>query len=184
MFTSITTFDSIIIDNKKTLLICDIDNTLLYQKPEQEYDFFYQMVKKDFGDIMSEDEIKKEASYFYKMAISIAKPKCTDFNGFMNLEKKIKSLNGTIIFLTARNLTSEKYTQNQFSQIGLDYKNYLIHYTNDKITKGEYIKDNIDLSQFENIIFIDDYESYILSVKEYFDNITCYKFVINESNTT
>jgi hypothetical protein len=183
MFTTINTFESIIIDEKKkTLVICDIDNTILYQKPEQKIEFFYKMVRDDFEDMLSEEEIIKETNDFYQMAINMATPKCTDFQGFLNLEKKIKNLNGKIIFLTARNIATEKYTQNQFSKIGLDHKNYQIHYTNNTISKGEYIKNNIDLSPYDDIIFIDDYECYISIVKNLNKNITCYKFVLDKVN--
>ena len=44
------------------------------------------------------------------------------------------------------------------------------------MTKGEYIKANINLSQFDNVIFIDDYQSSIASVQALFPEIKCYLF--------
>ena len=38
---------------------------------------------------------------------------------------------------------------------------------------------NINLSGYEEIIFNDDYESYIILVKDIFPNINCYKFEID-----
>ena len=192
MFIEINTFDSIIIENKKTLVICDIDNTILYQKSAKTIEEIYKILKGDLEEedleeeIKEEDleeEIKEEAIYYYRMLKSISKPICTDFIGFTNLEKIIKKLDGEIIFLTARNSSSETYTKKQFNDIGIDYNNYHVHYTNDKITKGNYIKNNIDLTEFENIVFIDDYDTNISSVNEYNNNILCYKFVIDGLGT-
>ena len=44
----------------------------------------------------------------------IAKPKLTDLEGFNNMIKTLSELNSKIIFLTARNITSSKYTEQNF----------------------------------------------------------------------
>ena len=95
----------------------------------------------------------------------------TGLTGFVRQNSKIE-------FIFKKLHIIELYTKKQFNDIGIDYNNYHVHYTNDKITKGNYIRNNIDLTEFDNIVFIDDYDTNISSVNEYNNNILCYKFVI------
>jgi len=176
MYKTINSFNQIDL-NTKTLVICDIDNTLLYQKSERTLKEIYEIFQKDFDDLPKE-EFEKEVKEMYQISKSMAKPKCSDFDGFNNLVKKVNELDGKIIFLTARNSTSSAWTKRQFEIIGINYDNFNVHYTNNSITKGNYIKNNIDTNEYENTIFIDDYESYISTVNEHDKNIICYKFEI------
>jgi len=95
----------------------------------------------------------------------------------MNLTKSINLFQEQIKFLTARNELSYTKTKSDFTSCGLDYNAQLVHYTNNLISKGEYIKLNIKLDEYEKIIFIDDYPSYIQSVIDLNPQIECYLFV-------
>ena len=160
-YKTIKTFNDIEITNKKTLIICDIDNTILYH--DVEIGKFINILKKDgfYGN-----ELISLAHEMMNMHCIIFPPSHTDSEGFRGLKSK---LNGKIIFLTARSKISENFTKKQFQQVGLKYEDYDIHYTDNKISKGEFIKLNIDTSIWEEIIFIDDY---IIPESK------CYKFEI------
>ena len=185
MFTTINSFNQIELGNKKSLVICDIDETLLYWNKKSSD--FYHMVIDDYNMInndcnLTDDEIEKEALEFLKMYKFIFPPIMTDNEGFNNLLNNINSMSGSkIIFLTARTndpKSNNKYTRKHFEANGLEYDNFEINYTNNLISKGEYIKTHIDLTDYDKIIFIDDYETYIKSVKDIFPNIVCYKFQV------
>lgn len=86
------------------------------------------------------------------------------------------------MFLTVRPNKSNtvNFTGKNFFDIRFDYDNYSIHYTDENmISKGEYIKKNIitdDANEkYNQIIFIDDYETYIKTV----NNVYRMLFVIN-----
>ena len=185
MFITINSFNQIKLGNKKSLVICDIDETLLYWNKKSKD--FYHMVIDDYNMInndcnLTDDKIEKEALYFLNMYKCIFSPTMTDSDGFNNLLNNINSVSGSkIIFLTARTndpVSNNKYTRKHFKENGLEYDNFEIHYTNNLISKGEYINANIDLKDYDEIIFIDDYETYIKSVKDIFPNIICYKFQV------
>ena len=78
-------------------------------------------------------------------------------------------------------MISTELTKINFSHIGLDYNNFVTHYTNyetSKINKGEYLLTNaINLDNYEEIIFIDDNDRCLESVNRLFPNIKCYKFM-------
>jgi hypothetical protein len=171
---SINNFNDIEITKNKTLIICDIDNTLLYHDVKIEK--FINMFK---GDNFDENEIIELANEMMNLHFRIFPPTHTDAEGFKNLIDKTNKLNGKIIFLTARSELSKDFTKKQFQQIGLNYYDYDVHYTDNKIMKGDYIKSNIDTSLWDDIIFIDDHTFNLVSVSYRFPESKCYKFEIH-----
>lgn len=170
---TINTFNDIILSSENPLVLCDIDSTILYY--DKDYYYFYDQLKKDFP-YMDEKSLKEDAEYMHNMYIQFFNPKHTDFEGFKNMEQKIKELNGKIEFITARCKIGEKFTSKNFKDIGLNYDDYTVHYTDNKISKGEYIKKNIDITKYNEVIFIDDYLEYIQTVLNIFPTIKCYIF--------
>jgi hypothetical protein len=169
MSKTISSFNQVEVSNDlKTLILCDIDDTILHFP---DCDTFCENLIKEFRTKHEEyeDELKKMKNYYKK----IMRPTHTDYDGF---DSMIKKLNGKLMFLTSRNLEGNIWTKNQLKQIGLLPDDFEIHYTGEKISKGEYIERYIDLSGWENVIFIDDYDSYIKSVKDIYPQIICYKF--------
>jgi len=173
-YTSINNFNDIEIIKNKTLIICDIDNTILYHDVKIEK--FINILKDDnFG----EKEIIELANKMMNLYCRIFPPSYTDVEGFKNLIDKTKKSNGKIIFLTARSEISKDFTKKQFQQIGLNYDDYDVHYTDNKIMKGDFIKSNIDTSLWDDIIFIDDHTFNLVSVSHKFPESKCYKFEIH-----
>jgi hypothetical protein len=179
MFTTISSFNEIKLENPNTLVICDIDNTLIYWDKKKED--FYQIIQEDFS-YFTPEKIEKEATDYFDEYVTINPPKITDSEGFDNLIQKIKLLHGSnLIFLTARysNISNNNiFTRMNFESIGLNYDDFTVHYTNNKISKGKYIFRNIELKKYNEIIFIDDYEPFIKSVKDILPFVNCYKFQI------
>lgn len=178
MYKTISKFSQVELSGQKTLVICDIDKTLLYWEPKDPADF-YPMLKEDFPEL-TQEEIHKEALEWVETYYRIkGKPIPTDLDGFVGMVNKIKHLTDSkLIFLTARNESTSKYTEKNFKDIGLNYTDYQVHYTNNTISKGEFIKSKIDLTGYDQVIFIDDYESYIQTVNDLVPHIVCYKFEI------
>jgi hypothetical protein len=175
----INTFNNIEIKCVKTLIICDIDNTILcYEKNIED---FIKIIKKDFPEF-TENEIIEDAVYMYNIYRCINKPLHTDFDGFINIKNRLNELDGNLIFLTARNSSSLSFTKKDFNNIGLNYDEYEIHYTDNKISKGQYIEKYINIKDYNEVIFIDDYESYIKSVSDIFPQIKCYLFDYKKSD--
>lgn len=174
-FQCIKSFLDVNIENK-TLVICDIDDTLL--KSHKNLNHFYQIIKSDFSDL-SYGEILKNAWDMMQVYNQIFGFTHTDLYGFSNLLEKIKQTNSKIIFLTARTENSEEYTCKNFQDIGLDYHNFTTYYTNNEKIKGQYIIDHIDTSEYDAVIFIDDNDLQLESVIIKCPKINCYKFEID-----
>lgn len=179
MIKTISSFNEVELKNDlKYLILCDIDGTILHFPDRNRMcrDILTELCLDD------EEEYETELANLKRIYICAIPPTPTDYEGFVNMLKKINNSNSTLMFLTARGVESEKMTKKHLQQIRVSPDGFEIHYTGSKISKGEYIKKNIDLSNWENIIFIDDYDSYIKSVMDLHPQIVCYKFVACESD--
>lgn len=187
----ISSFREVELRRKKPLVLCDIDDTVIgYEKT---YDFFYkhllantptrnnppaQMLVSIFNIAGNtpDYELKRVAEGMYNNYRTWNKPKHCDYAGFMDLVDRVKQLDGELQFLTARGRQSAFHTRNQFSEIGLNYDDYRVHYTGGVITKGMYISRYFNLNMYGEVIFIDDLESFINSVVELCPSVRCHKF--------
>lgn len=149
-----SSFDHIRLSKFNPLVLCDIDDTLLTM------DTIYHLGQSHPITL----------TYQYKA-------KHTDYDGFQRLVYRVKQLGGELQFLTARDKEFHASTRSHFDEIGINYDSFQIHYTNAN-PKGEYIKNNIDLSKYGEVIFIDDRDSFLANVKRHHPQIKCYKFVI------
>lgn len=175
---TISSFGEIILrPNIKPLIICDIDDTIMFF--EKDFDVFFNMIREDFPHEPI-PWIQKEAIELHNMYKYINKPKHTDFDGFKQLVDNVNKLGGKIVFLTARHEKYTKDTKLDFEQIGLNYDDFKVYYTNNEMSKGDFIFDKIDLTPYENIIFIDDRDTSIYSVSNCMPYIDCYKFNVHK----
>uniref|UniRef100_A0A6C0ITH1 FCP1 homology domain-containing protein n=1 Tax=viral metagenome TaxID=1070528 RepID=A0A6C0ITH1_9ZZZZ len=157
---TIASFNDIQLKISRPLVICDIDETILHFNPTI--------------DQTKSNQCNQPIKIIYE-------PTHTDLDGFIELTKRINELKGKLIFLTARKKEDESYTRNNFKSIGLNYDDYKVYYTNNKISKGEYIYNYIQTSDYDNIIFIDDRADYINSVLDYMPYVDCYLFYISNA---
>jgi hypothetical protein len=105
------------------------------------------------------------------------KPELTDANGFTDMVNRMSSTS-KIVFLTARPGGKDAhYTKKDFESIGINYEDESVFYTNNVISKGEYIYRFIKTNQFDQVIFIDDLWENMMTVRLYCPKIDRYHFV-------
>lgn len=181
--TIINTFNHVKFNKEtKPLVICDIDHTFMRCSYDLEY--FHQLLDDEYIPVeQSHREFNykppdyKEAFKLMNNAYNLGFVKQTDKEGFNQMLKTIEELNGKLIFLTARGILSHEKTIDELKIAGLENpENYDIHYTNNEITKGEYLKRTNLIHGYEHISFIDDYPNFIESVYNIFPFINCYLF--------
>jgi hypothetical protein len=187
---SISSFDEVVLSPRPNpLVLCDIDETLLrynkqyediFREVAQKYDrgiTQYQITRKY---LESPEQRHTKIQYIAKMEydkyIHDTPPVATDAEGFNRLLLRIYMLNGELKFVTARGHLSQEFTRKHFTQIGVNYDDFEVHYT-DATHKGEYIKKNISFDGYNDILFIDDLDNFIQNVQSHLPQIQCYKFV-------
>lgn len=167
----ISSFDSIIFKNDKPLVICDIDDTILYLDEVEgyksniaKYPLFYSKNK----------SLLSVANYNIDPLVRSILP--TDIGGFHRLENRVSCLDGKLIFLTARHPSTSRHVVEDFAKIGLDASKYEIYYTGNTISKGGFIKNRINISGYNDIYFVDDLKDNIISVYYYLPKTKLYLF--------
>lgn len=187
---TIFSFDEVILEKNNPLVLCDIDETLLtfpktynhfYNDAKVIYDQLYSDLKIPQTLISREQHRESKSNSMAKLAydayLKSTSPQPTDHEGFKRLIRRVRMLNGKIIFVTARGVNSHEFTRKNFEQVGLDYDQFEVHFTNAN-PKGEYIKNNIPLDGYNEIVFIDDLDENINNVNNHLPQIQPYKFVM------
>ena len=168
---------------KKPIVICDIDKTLIHS--EKEYSHYYNELFKDYQQMYAgcykglkcHQEIDATAKELVASSIHFGYVKQTDEQGFSQMVSKIKSLNGKIILLTARGEIAHEKTMNDLKKSNvINPEQFEIHYTNNKISKGNYMRQHHLLDGYDHCVFIDDYAHYLQSALDIFPHIQCYLF--------
>jgi len=148
----INSFNNIPIQ-QNTLLLCDIDETLLTNK-----------------------SVSLVPNQNNKPTIKLNLPKYTDKNGFINLLQKLHETNSQIYFITSRNIKYFEFTRRQFKVLGLNIENFPVYFCGDN-PKGLIIKQIENINNFDNIIFVDDLKYNLKNVKhELGDRVKCFLF--------
>ena len=161
-----------LVEGKRTLILCDIDETLLTWDKKSS-DFYNEVSKTNINTSTMKLILLAHSQYTtYRCTVP---PKATDIEGFCDLLSRNSTTPGSkLMFLTAR--TASHHTADDFKHLGLEYKYFDVHYTANKISKGEYIKRYINLSKYDDVIFIDDQPNYIHSVLLEVPVVRCYLF--------
>ncbi len=145
---------------ENTLIICDIDETLLRYK--KSFNDFYKIKTKK-----GHDDAKKKYDEYKRKNV----PQFTDYPGFMLMVHILKN-KGELVFLTSRSNEDED-TRKELSYLGInDY--FKVYYANDK-SKGQFIKKHFKI-RGKNVLFIDDFIDNIVSVSR-IPSIKCFKFI-------
>ena len=162
-------------DNKRPLIICDIDHTFL--RPDREYNDFYKLFMDDYSD---PNDIQHLARQMFDTCINVGIVRQTDQVGFKSMLEKVNLLGGKLIFLTARGSIAHEKTIRDLRKVGLDNpEQYEIHYTSNLITKGDYIQTNNLLKDYDHHIFIDDFPHCLESALRIYPDMNCYLFKYN-----
>jgi len=186
MIESITSFESVDLSNNllnSQLIVCDIDNTILYIPIFKTYAYFYKLVKNMFPN-KSRDILYSEASKLFnenKKAAYEENSCVTDFIGFQRLLNRIREIDGKLIYLTARSSYSIQITKKQFEENGLIYDEANTYYTNNTIHKGDFLEKVLKIDTKTPIIFIDDLDDNLNNVAYKYPNSKCYKFIYDKS---
>lgn len=164
----------------RPLVICDIDFTFLRSKTND--DFYYQLIK---DNLFMNQEMEYYILSFLHKDIQESYICQTDCIGFQLMLQIIHLLNGRFIFLTSRNKNTHAKTLNDLSKVGLvNPVQFEIHYTNNNIQKGDYIKDKIikqnkqnkQNNNYNHFIFIDDCIETIHYASHIMPQLCCYIF--------
>ena len=169
----VQTFADIPIVSPRTLVLCDIDDTVLYW--ENHLQDFYMTAVQYFPHAAYNDQINyaKNLQYYYRKSVH---PRPIDAEGFDGLLARL-SPTSKLEFITAR-ANAVQLTRQDFTNIGINYDNFTTHYVGDSgMSKGGYIQQHINLYPYDDVIFIDDNPEYIMSVQFHFPNIRCYQFI-------
>lgn len=177
----IHTFYSVDISHN-SLVLCDIDDTVLAipKCPKSFYDEGYDYYI-NIG--YNETTAKKLVLSDWDLYRFLKKPSITDKEGFFHLLARIEKSNSKLCFVTARSDCYHDKTLKDLKKINIDTDKFEIYYTNAGL-KGEYIKQNINLLDYENIVFIDDDYGHLENVRKEMPYIACYKFIhiVNNDN--
>jgi len=176
-YPTISSFRQIELTDKPPFVLCDIDETVLYYK--YSFQTIYNAIEKDYKEDpdATPDFLLSIARRYYSIHTQYSSPKHTDLEGFDDFLERIYGIGGELCFLTARGSASDNYTKEQLTNIGIEYKKHCIHYCAGVVSsKGEYIEKYIDISDKQDVIFIDDYDHNIVSVLQKYPHIRCYKF--------
>lgn len=170
----IRSFSEVVITPQKTLILCDIDDTLL------KWD---RTIESCMDEAIS--LFPNESEYFQRRVgndiwvtyLETVSPIWTDKVGFFDMIGKLSPCS-RVAFLTAR-VGGEyfEWTRRDFESLGLTYDPSGVFYTGGKMTKGKYIRNHIPLEGFEYVIFIDDLQDNIHSVSANFPQIQCYRWL-------
>lgn len=169
------TFDKIII-KPKTLLICDIDDTILKFEHidskwwNEKYHYF-------LAESNNPEQADSKTLECWIEYVITNNPTHTDQVGFQNLLKKISETKSELIFVTARRIGLEEITKKHFDHINISNQDYKIYHIGN-VPKGKFIKSNIQFDNFENFVFVDDLDKNLESVYNAMGNkFILYKFI-------
>ena len=158
--------------DKKPIVICDIDLTFI--RPAKGYIDIYNQVKSSFSD---PKKLRKFVNDALNMSINAGVVKQTDSEGFSQMLERISQLGGKFVFLTARPSFSDEKTINDLKNAGLQNpEDFVIHYTGNVITKGQYIQRFNLLQGYDHYVFIDDYPPNLESALQIYPDMDCYLF--------
>ena len=138
--------------HKKTLVVCDIDYTLVhYGKP------FLHFLNEARSQTRSPQDEEPIAYEFYKRHLQTHPPIPTDPSGFIQLLMEV-TRQGKLIFVTARPPEYEAFTRKEFKTLNLDYDFFEVHYLG-LGCKGEFCKQYVP--KYDQICLVDDYKKNI-----------------------
>lgn len=170
----IRSFREVVITPQRTLILCDIDDTLL------KWDRTLESCIVEAISLFPNESEDFQRRFGYNIWVTyreIAPPIWTDERGFVDMLGRLSPCS-RLAFLTARaGGECAEWTRRDFASLGLTYDPSGVFYTGNTMTKGEYIENHIPLEGFEHVIFIDDLQENIDSVSANFPQIQCYRWL-------
>lgn len=161
-----------------SLVLCDIDDTVLTYPLDLTH--WLNETKAHLiaiNDYWDDEDCRAIALNEWADYRKVTKPIHTDDTGFKQMEDKVSSTNGQLMFITARSIQCKEKTHQDLKAIGINCDSYPIHFTLDhKMSKAEYVGKFIDTSGYSQIYFIDDNVPTVKLMKLAFPHAYCYIF--------
>lgn len=139
-----------------TLVLCDIDDTLLHHPAINNtwvdivQHFFFLRRQTVYGEYNPVKSIEDANKYCDELFESIPM-RHTDREGFFAMVGTATEF----AFVTARHESARSFTYDNLQSLGIDPGTYTTHFSG-SMPKGEYIRANFDLSKYDYVVFIDD----------------------------
>ncbi len=151
-----------------SLIVLDIDETILAFEGIDEK-WWISNIQREFDKIKDYEEANSITLNKWVDYIKVNKPFVIDQINFFDFISKAKSINCSIIMLTARRPCFSELTVQHIKEAGIDFDSNLIYYSENK---GEELNTIVksNYPNVTNIIFIDDSVKNILSVQNAFDD--------------
>jgi hypothetical protein len=133
-----------------TLVLCDIDDTLLHH-PVINNSWVHLISTFFYIKHNNPIESQKQTEEYYNEIVNAIPFQHTDREGFFNMVEKSTEF----AFVTARNVVAKEFTYSNLRSIDVDPEIHKVHFCGN-IAKGEYILRNFDLAKYDHVVFIDD----------------------------
>jgi hypothetical protein len=135
-----------------TLILCDIDDTILHHPAINQYweDIIHIFFSSQCGYNASQSE--EETTRYLDKVFAEIPMRHTDKDGFFEMLASATDF----AFVTARDEVAKDFTYDNLRCIGVDPDKYPVHFCGGRVNKGEYIQQYFDLSKYEHVVFIDD----------------------------
>jgi predicted secreted acid phosphatase len=176
MFEEISSFSKVIdVIDENQLLVLDIDETVLqYTNINPEY--WNTLFSSNYGSLKNYDLAEQKTNDDWEDLVKKLRPMHTDREGFFDLLKKAKHCSSDVIYLTARQFHMESETIEHFEELGIPSDSMIFF---NAFEKGEKLRTIVGAEYKFKIIFVDDLETNLISVKnEFGDQVKCFKYVL------
>lgn len=178
-YSEITTFIDIIdLIDSDTLVVLDIDETVI-EYPGVNKEYWYNLFGCHYHILKDYDLAEKACESDWTDYIKKSKPSYTD-QGILKFFEKIFESSAEMIYLTARCHTLNLSTLEHFEELNIPNPDKIYYNAKEKGPKLKMIINaNSDLKK-SKIIFIDDLDKNLVSMKETFGNsVKCFKKIKN-----
>jgi hypothetical protein len=152
---TVNTFSEIPI-KPNTLVLCDIDETLLHH-PAINNDWV-DMIQRLFllrnhsaTGIYDAAKAEEDTNKYCNVLFERIPMRHTDREGFFAMVAMAEGF----AFVTARQEFARQFTYDNLRSLGIDPSGHEVHFSSN-MPKGEYILANFDLSKYNYVVFIDD----------------------------
>ena len=168
-----------------TLVLCDIDDTLLHHPAINNswislINTFFYVKHESISDVDNKTNAVHEINKYIDEVFNTIPMRHTDRDGFFDMVEKTHEF----AFVTARTSTAKDFTYSNLRSLGIDPDVYKVHFCGYE-PKGQYIKRHFDLTKYENVVFIDDQtrnlENVLLIITHIGLKLYKFKHELNES---
>jgi hypothetical protein len=161
-----------------TLILCDIDDTLLHHPA---INVNWMIIIHNFFHIKYHDkhghynklQVEKKINQYLDSVFESIPMRHTDRDGFFAM------VDGStdIAFVTARQQVAKDFTYDNLRCLDIDPEKYAIHFSGN-MGKGDYINKNFDLAKYDRVVFIDDQPRNLENVflRVFHTNLELYQF--------